>query len=119
MAAGPDVSGFVGVETRVFTQSPKHAGQESGVEASVIFNPEFRYKTEDRKHQFSFIPFYRHDSRDDTRSHFDVREAYWLYIGDDWEVLTGLNKVFWGVTESRHLVNIMNQKNDLSLMQCK
>ena len=107
---GPvNVSGFVGVEARVFTQNPKHAGQETGAEASVIFNPEFRYRTQDRKHQFSFIPFYRQDSRDHERSHFDVREAYWLWIDDEVEILAGLNKVFWGVAESRHLVNVINQ----------
>lgn len=107
---GPvDLSGFVGVEGRYFAQSPAHTGQESEPELSVILNPEFRYRTEDRAHQFSFIPFYRHDSRDDARSHFDVREAYWLWIGDEIEVLVGANKVFWGVAESRHLVNIINQ----------
>ena len=104
-----DLSGFVGVETRIFTQNPRHDGQKTGTNASVIFNPEFRYKTEDRKHQFAFIPFYREDSQDHERSHFDVREAYWLWLGDDVEVLTGINKVFWGVAESRHLVNIINQ----------
>ncbi|MEE8265604.1 MAG: hypothetical protein V3R62_04590, partial [Acidiferrobacterales bacterium] len=33
----------------------------------------------------------------------------WRYIGDDWEALVGVNTVFWGVTESRHLVNVINQ----------
>ncbi len=109
MAGEVDVSGFVGTEARIFTQSPKHTGQESNPEFSVIFNPELRYNA--GNHRFTFIPFYRHDSRDDERSHFDIREAYWLYIADDWEVLTGINKVFWGVTESRHLVNIINQSD--------
>jgi len=109
---GPvDVSGFVGLETRFFTESAQHAGQDNDIQASVIFNPEFRYRTEDRNHQFSFIPFYREDSKDHERSHFDVREAYWLWVGDEWEVLTGVNKVFWGVAESRHLVNIINQSD--------
>ncbi len=107
---GPiNVSGFMGLETRLFTDNPKHTGQETGANMSVIFNPEFRYRTADRAHQFSFIPFYRQDAQDSERSHFDVREAYWLWIGDEWEVLTGVNKVFWGVAESRHLVNIINQ----------
>ena len=107
---GPvDVSGFIGVETRVFTQNPRWTDQDGGAEVSVVFNPEFRYKTEDRQYQFSFIPFYRRDSRDEARSHFDVREAYGLWIGDEWEVLAGINRVFWGVAESRHLVNIINQ----------
>jgi hypothetical protein len=104
-----DVSGFVGVETRAFLDGPNHAVQKSGLEASLVFSPEFRYRTDDRNHQFAFSPFYRKDSRDGERSHFDVREAYWLWRGDELEVLTGVNKVFWGVTESRHLVNIINQ----------
>ncbi|GJL85981.1 MAG: hypothetical protein DHS20C02_17560 [Micavibrio sp.] len=107
MAGEIDISGFVGAETRVFTQSAKQPGQESNPEASLILNPEFRYKKD--SHQFSFIPFYRLDSRDHERSHFDIREAYWLYAADDWEFLAGLNKIFWGVTESRHLVDIINQ----------
>lgn len=107
LAGELDLSGFVGTEVRAFTQDSKHLNQKDGAEISAIFNPEFRYSSGD--HRFSFIPFYRHDSRDDARSHFDIREAYWLYIGDDWEILTGINKVFWGVTESRHLVNIINQ----------
>lgn len=107
---GPiNVSGFIGTETRIFTQDHKHAGQSDNPEASIVFNPEFRYKTDDRRHQFSFIPFYREDSRDGERDHFDVREAYWRYRGDEWSILAGVNKVFWGVAESRHLVNIINQ----------
>ncbi len=107
---GPiDLSGFVALETRAFTQDAKHTGQDDSVEGSLILQPEFRYRTSDRQHQFSLIPFYRQDSQDDERSHFDLREAYWLWLGDEWEVLTGVNKVFWGVAESRHLVNIINQ----------
>ncbi len=105
-----DLSGFIGTETRFFTQNPAHSGQKSGaLEGSVIFQPEFRYKSESRNHQFSFIPFARVDSRDSERSHIDIREAYWLWLGNDIDVLVGLNKVFWGVAESRHLVNIINQ----------
>ncbi len=111
---GPiDLSGFVAFETRAFTQNAKHPGQDNGAQASLIFQPEFRYRTENRKHQFSVIPFYRQDSQDDERSHFDLREAYWLWLGDEWEILTGINKVFWGVTESRHLVNIINQTDSV------
>lgn len=104
-----DFSGFIGAETRIFPHSPQHTDQDSGAEASVIFQPEFRYRTQSRTHQFSFIPFFRFDSQDAERTHFDVREAYWLWNGDEIDILTGVNKVFWGVTESRHLVNIINQ----------
>ena len=104
-----NISGFIGLETRISTQSPQFDGQESEAEGSLLFNPEFRYRTANRHHQFSFIPFLRADSRDAERTHFDIREAYWLYRGGEWEILTGFNKVFWGVAESRHLVDIINQ----------
>ena len=31
--------------------------------------------------------------------------------GDRWSVLAGMNRVFWGATESRHLVDIVNQSD--------
>lgn len=43
----------------------------------------------------------------------DIREAYVAYIGDGWDGLVGLSEVFWGVTESRHLVNVINQSDVL------
>ncbi len=107
---GPlDLSGFVGVETRLFPWESRFQGQEGHAEISLLASPELRYRSPGGQHQFSFIPYFRLDSRDDERSHFDIREAYWLYKGGSWEVLTGFNRVFWGVTESSHLVNVINQ----------
>ena len=59
--------------------------------------------------RISIVGFARADSQDDERSHADLREAYWGYESDDWDVIIGVNKVFWGVTESRHLVDVINQ----------
>ena len=53
--------------------------------------------------------FVREDSMDDERSHADIRELSWLYYSDDWELRLGISKVFWGVAESQHLVDIINQ----------
>ena len=107
---GPlEVSGFVGFEARVFPWTARFAGQEGHGEVSLIASPELRYRSSGGKHQFAFIPYLRLDSRDGERSHFDIREAYWLYRGGSWEVLAGFNRVFWGVAESNHLVNIVNQ----------
>ncbi|QTD57322.1 hypothetical protein [Parasphingorhabdus cellanae] len=55
----------------------------------------------------------RLDSRDSNRSHVDVREASVEHFGDGWDALLGIGSVFWGVTESRHLVNIVNQIDGL------
>ena len=102
-----EFSGYAGVEFRWFPHNPQFTDQLHGSQNSLIFEPEFLIERDD--HQLSFIPFARIDSRDDERTHVDIREAYWLYIKDDWELLIGANREFWGVTESRHLVNILNQ----------
>ncbi len=103
------IKGFAATEVRAYTQDAKWAGQSDNTEISVILNPEFRYKSEDRKHRINFIPFVRGTNTDGERSHGDIREAYYMYIDDKFDVLIGANKVFWGVTESQHLVNIINQ----------
>jgi len=51
----------------------------------------------------------RWDENDDERSHADIRELTWLKAADTWELRAGIRKVFWGVTESQHLVDIINQ----------
>ena len=102
-----DFSGSIGFESRWFPHDSKFLNQLNGVQNSLTLEPELLYENGD--HQFSFIPFARIDSRDDDRTHADIREAYWLYIQDGWELLVGFNREFWGVTESRHLVNVLNQ----------
>ena len=58
-------------------------------------------------------PFFRYDAGDSERTHADLREAYLLLYGDvgedDWEVRLGVDRVFWGVVESRPLVDVVNQ----------
>jgi len=53
----------------------------------------------------------RADSFDGERSFIDLKEFYWLHVGDRWDLRVGIDRVFWGVTESRHLVDIVNQKD--------
>ncbi len=55
--------------------------------------------------------FGRWDENDDARTHGDIRELYYQQSGEDFEFRLGLRRVFWGVTESRHLVDIVNQSD--------
>lgn len=55
--------------------------------------------------------FARYDENDDARTHEDVRELYYQVIADDLEVRLGARRVYWGVTESRHLVDVINQSD--------
>lgn len=54
--------------------------------------------------------FARHDP-DPARENWDVRELYWQTTGDDFVFHAGARRVFWGVTESRHLVDVVNQSD--------
>ena len=108
-AQGFDVSGFLAGEHRPFLESPAYPGQLSAGQLSLVMAPELRFRTDNRRHTFKFTPFLRLDAADSERTHADVREAYWRFVRRDWEVLVGVNTVFWGVTESRHLVDVINQ----------
>nr|VFK45627.1 MAG: hypothetical protein BECKTC1821D_GA0114238_10265 [Candidatus Kentron sp. TC] len=121
MAAGAQATeteslGHMEAEIRWFPSSspppPPISGskqKKSGAVLSVALKPEWKYLTKDRRHDFKIAPFVRYDAKDKERTHVDMRELYWTYKGDGWKLLTGINQVFWGVTESHHLVDIINQ----------
>lgn len=103
------IAGSIGVESRWFVNSPQFPGQFSGFQNALLLNPELRYRSADRRSLVRIVPNIRIDSRDRERTLFDMTELSWTWVGDDWETVLGFNKVFWGVTESRHLVDIINQ----------
>jgi hypothetical protein len=104
-----DVTGFVGLDTRTFWEDERFEGQDDGFNASLHVQPELYWRSEDGRQRVSVVGFGRYDNQDDERSHVDLREAYWGYDGDSWDVNAGFSKVFWGVAESRHLVDVINQ----------
>ena len=105
-----DLSGFVGFEARGFFSDPQFPEQSSAaVGISVVAEPEWYLAWDDGDQALLFVPFARADSIDRERSHLDVRELNYLRVGDGWELRAGVAKDFWGVTESAHLVDIINQ----------
>ena len=104
-----DFSAALSGDARVFTQDPQFPGQFDGAQLSVAIEPELVWDSASGAHQVVVTPFFRYDGRDDERTHFDLRTAFYRYAGSDWEILLGVDKVFWGVAESRHLVDIINQ----------
>ncbi len=108
-AAAVDISGYVGLDLRAFPQRTADDRGDDSVSGSLAIEPEFTYQWNDGADNVVFTPFARLDSVDDERTHFDVRELLWQHIGGDWELRAGIGKVFWGVTESRHLVDVINQ----------
>ena len=107
--AAQEISGYAAFESRVFAQGPRFAGQEEGRVASVVLEPELYRDWDDGRYSFTIKPFLRYDSLDTERTHFDLRELWWRRSERGWELLAGVSKVFWGVTESQHLVDVVNQ----------
>ena len=103
-----DWSGNVEAQSRFFARDAAWPGQDSqAAQVSLSASAEVRWRG--AKQRASFIPFARWDAIDAERSLVDLREAYWAYEGAASELLIGANTVFWGVTESVHLVDIINQ----------
>ncbi len=61
--------------------------------------------------QLEFLARARADEHDEERTGAEIQDLAWIHVSGDWEWRTGLRKVFWGVTESRHLVDIINQSD--------
>ncbi len=103
------LSGYVSTDVRYFSETAALPGQLENEQGSVVLAPEWHWRSGDRRHQIKVAPFARWDGEDDERTHFDLREGFYRYAGDGWDLLGGVNKVFWGVAESRHLVDVVNQ----------
>ena len=101
-------SGFVELQGRYFPQQAVDPEQSDQL-LSLAVQPEYFQRWDAGKQSLLFIPFVRWDSEDDERTHGDIRELIWTYAGDGWETRAGVGKVFWGVTEALHLVDVINQ----------
>ena len=105
-----EFAGSVAGELRIFVDAPKFTEQnDATLSPSISFTPEIVYEWNDHHERITLVPFLRIDAHDSNRTHADLRQANWLHIATNWDLVVGLDKVFWGVTEARHLVDIINQ----------
>ncbi len=75
---------------------------------SLAIRPEYKIEWNKGYESINFKGFFRLDV-DEERTHWDIRELYYQKAKSNWELSLGLKKVYWGVTESNHLVDIINQ----------
>jgi hypothetical protein len=107
-----ELSGFVAVDSRWFFEPALHPGQNpAALNPGILAQPEYRYEWNEGHDRLTLAPFGRLDFQDERRRHWDVREASWLHTGEGWDFRFGVGKVFWGVCESNHLVDIVNQED--------
>ncbi len=103
-----DFSGRAGVQSRSFFNPAADPGQHQQTFSAVI-EPEWYHQWHGGD-QFAEVKlFYRADQHDARRRHADIRELSLTSVFETWEFQFGISKVYWGVTETRHLVDIVNQ----------
>ena len=107
-----ELSGRVSLESRYFPRTGIDPSHQSSNTNGFVLEPKL-YVEDVEGRSVTVLPFFRYDSADPVRTHWDLREAYVLLFGElgenEWEVRLGADRVFWGVTESQHLVDIVNQ----------
>lgn len=107
-----DWSNELELEYRYFFSDPQFSEQERNA-PSVAFTPQWSNTSDSGKHVYDFQAFARYDGADDERTHIDLNELSWTYAANDWEIKAGVSKVFWGVAETQHLVDIVNQTDSV------
>ncbi len=106
--AAAEFSGNVALEAQLFSETAQFDDQfDENLTAS--FKPKWDGEWNDGDDLWSFELFMRADNKDAGREKIDVREALWLHIDGDNEWRVGINTMFWGVIESKHLVDVINQ----------
>jgi hypothetical protein len=101
-------SGYVEGELRLYPADGILKEQKEAM-GSLAVEPELAWKSEDENHRLRFKPFARYSDSDGHRDHADIRELFYTYSGEGWQLTAGIDKVYWGVVESLHAVDIINQ----------
>lgn len=101
----------IGFEAQLFNHQSTPSTYQSNLAMSI--QPSWLHQNEQGNLYYTFTPFLRWDEHDDMRTHADIRELKVLRVWDKWEAEAGLVKVFWGVAEANHLVDIINQTDYL------
>ena len=103
-----EFSGNIAVEALTFRQPGQFAGQMDD-NLTLSFEPRWTGDWNDGDDSWSAEFYLRADNKDAGRQHADIRELLWLGLDGDNEWRVGINTMFWGVTESQHLVDVINQ----------
>ena len=103
--------GEISFENRSFSEQGLF-GQEKS-HSSFTLSPEFYFESEDQKTSFTFKPKIRRDSLDDERNLFDIQDLSLIKVKNSYETRIGIRRDFWGVTETVHRVDIINQTDQV------
>ena len=105
-AEGIALEGSVGVELRLFDHAPRLPGQRHHAGALVL-NSSFTAAA--GAWDFKLSPYLRLDAADSASRYLDLREASVRHRSPQGLWRVGMETVHWGVVESNHLVDVVNQ----------
>jgi len=107
-------SGDITFQNRYFINDPLAQNLEQHNNyLSVYSEVEYYSNLNSDNKSITFTPFIRLDQYDNERSHGDIRELFYEQVFESWELRLGISKVYWGVTESQHLVDVINQTDNV------
>lgn len=107
-ATAVSLSGNVAGELQLFRQDARFS-EQLDQNLTLSFKPRLRHDWNNRNDELTLELYLRLDDRNEERQHADIREFKWLHVAGSHEWRVGIDTVFWGVTESQHLVDVINQ----------
>ena len=108
-----ELTAELGIESQLFLK-PALYEEQARHNASLSLELEYYNDWDGGNKRFAFTGFGRYDANDSERTHADIRELYyWQALDNDMEVYAGIRHVFWGVTETSHLVDVINQTDNV------
>ncbi|MBJ57214.1 MAG: hypothetical protein CMP24_03110 [Rickettsiales bacterium] len=103
-----EINSETGIIIKEFHKNEAYSNQQntysSFIKSEIFF---------DFKNDFEFLmePYFRYDHHDKYRSLFNFKENNITYYYNDIQLKAGISEVFWGITESKNLVDIINLKD--------
>jgi len=107
-------SGDISLQNRYFINDPLPQNpQQHDNYLSISTEIEYYSDLNSSDKSITFTPFIRIEQYDKERTHTDIRELFYEQVFENWELRAGISKVYWGVTESQHLVDVINQTDNV------
>ncbi|NHN38209.1 hypothetical protein G8764_12950 [Pseudomaricurvus alcaniphilus] len=106
-AASPDLE--LGVEYQFFPQKAAAGRDNYSADQYAYASLGWDQYFADQRWLVEFDGYLGWDRHDENRQRADLRTLALSYYADRFDVKIGFATEFWGVTESRHLVDILNQ----------
>ena len=101
----------LGFDYRIFPEKSTRYPNDQNSQFSGYLKPELELFPSDSNLEYKFSGLLRNDSSDDARDYFEIKELFVQYVDDNFDLTIGSIQNFWGVTESAHIVDIINQKD--------